>query len=96
MSDLFKEFPEHNRAVVLNAEGETLWQLVKPVITKRGRWSTVEDVLAFPTKKEAQKRARLMGMPLNHVEQIKAPMGFMPWAIRYDFRSDYYIACWEM
>lgn len=96
MSELFREYPETNQAVVLDGQGNLLRQLEKPVITKRGTWRELGNILTYPTKKEAQKCAKIMGVPQNMVEQIKAPMGFLPWAIRYDFRTNYYYACWDV
>ncbi|RLI67178.1 MAG: hypothetical protein DRP02_14875 [Candidatus Gerdarchaeota archaeon] len=84
-----------NRAVVTDGNGTTLRQLEKPDVRDDGQWRSLGSIETFCTKKEAVKIAKVMGLPADKVEQVRGPLGFRPWAIKYDFRNNYYLACWD-
>jgi hypothetical protein len=82
---MLKEFPEHKKAVYVDdSTGDVIRQL-----------SYADDVLKYSTKKEAMFFAGKMGIPQNHVEKCKGSF-FNYYAIRWDFRFPYYVACWEV
>lgn len=94
-STLFREFSD-GRAVVLDAEGKVLWQLVRFARLPSGKtkFACHFAPLIYATKKEATAAARSMGFPLDHVERGRSLIGRF-WFVRYDFRGQYALACWD-
>lgn len=84
---MIREFIEEKKAVVLDAYDKVLWQLDSNVNSL--------DILTFLTKKEACTYATKMGIEQWKVERINRRFETI-YAIRYDPRYKYYIACWEV
>jgi hypothetical protein len=53
----------------------------------------MSDYVALP-KVAAQKYARSIHFPLTHIERLGNHYGVL-YGIRYDVRSDYFMAVWE-
>lgn len=94
---MLKEFPEQNKAVVVNSDGSVIRQLASPKIRPGYEriWSDINSILNFPTKKEALKIAKHMHITSPYVKKINLPMGFYAWVLKYDPLFDYYYACWK-
>ena len=86
---MLKEFG--NQAVVTDSNGEVLRQLAK---NEKGSTHLIEQ---YFTKKEAGDFAHKMGLKKNSVRKIciNKNFGMYAYAILWDCRYDYYIACWD-
>lgn len=84
---MIREFKEHQKAVVLDQNNVVLWQL------DSNKNST--DILTFLTKTEAQTYATKLGFAHWKVERINRRFEIV-YAIKYDPRYEYLLACWEV
>ena len=84
---MIREFKEHQKAVVLDQNNVVLWQL------DSNKNST--DILTFLTKTEAQTYATKLGFAHWKVERINRRFEIV-YAIKYDHRYEYFLACWEV
>lgn len=84
---MIREFKEHQKAVVLDQNNVVLWQL------DSNKNST--DILTFLTKTEAQTYATKLGFAHWKVERINRRFEIV-YAIKYDPRYEYFLACWEV
>lgn len=91
---MLREF-ETGQAVVEDADGTVLRQLEKPEKTKLGTMK-FNHIITYQLKSDATKYAKIMGFPGNHVEKMVTRFGFEVYAVRWDWRYPYYIACWEV
>jgi hypothetical protein len=90
---MLKEF-ESGQAVVIDGDGKVLWQLERPEKTVTGKWK-FRHILSFPTKREAENKAKGLGFPAASVCKYPGRLGFIGYAIQWDPRWPYYLACWE-
>jgi len=91
---LFKEFG--TKAIVFDAEGNTIRQLEKPKIGANNKWLSYGDILTYPTKKEAELAANRQGFHKWKVKKVRGRLNFYMWVILYDARQNYYLACWDV
>jgi len=92
---LFREF-DGGQAVVVDGNGKMLRQLVKFKTTKSGKTLFAKPRLAltFDYKKQAVNACKSMHWPVDHITHGRDIVsGF--WFVRYDFRSEYALACWD-
>ena len=93
---MIREF-DNGMAVIQDASGDVLRQLVKFSRTKRGHTVFAQPGLAlvFAYKKDAVTACRSMHWPQDRIERgenLASSFCF----IRYDFRDNYALAVWEV
>ena len=86
-TEMIREFIESNKAVVLDSNNNVLWQLDSNINSL--------DIITFLTKKEACEYASKMHIQQWKVERINRRFERV-YAIKYDPRYPYYMACWEV
>ena len=94
---MIQEF-ETGQAVVLDAGGKILWQLVKYSYDPETGYHHVfcpQHALLFHTQKKAKEIAKKMGVCQKNIIKIKRRFEFV-YGIQYDPRFDYIHATWEV
>lgn len=82
-----REFIEQHKAVLLDSNNVVLWQLDSN--------KNSIDIITFLTKSEAEKYATKCGFAKWKVEKVVRRFETV-YAIKYDPRYPYYLACWEV
>ena len=93
---MLREFKEVGKAVIVDASGKTVRQLVE-FYTKNGRtyFKHPTEALTYCYKKQAIAACKSMGWPLDRVMMGRNMVSSF-WFIRNDFRDNYALACWEV
>lgn len=84
---MIREFKEYQKAVVLDQNNVVLWQLDSN--------KNSIDIITFLTRAEANSYAKKCGFEQWKVEKINRRFETV-YAIKYDLRYEYFLACWEV